>query len=595
MHFSTFNKSTDRGFSLVEIIVTSAIISLVFGGLLLSVKFALEVLGRSKASAGALTLANERMEFVHSLAYDNVGTIGSPPYGLIPQNSTTTLNGIEYAERVLVTYIDDVSDGCGSADDECGGGIVADTNAIIDDYKLVKIEYTWSIKGKGDALSLISNIVPVGIESTTGGGTIRVNVFDATVNPVETASVHFVNNTLPTTTDTIRFTNNAGVAFLSGAPAGANYEITVTKAGYSVDGTYAATTSNPAPSTLPVAVATSTVSTMTFFVDETSDMLIRTINPVVTSSFEDVFDTSLQLIATSSTVVTGGLLQLEDTLGVYELTGTAQSTSTTPVTILEWETLYFDATVSALTTVQAFVYYDNAGTMTLVPASDLSGNDTGFISSPIDISGLSVGTYPTLGVGATLTTIDTIETPTVDSWGLTYVVSEAVIPSVDFRLYGAKTIGVNGTTPVYKYDQTLATDASGEIALTDLEYDIYDIELITGDYNIAQSCGALPFALNPNLSEELTLTLVPASSEALRVLVTEADATPIAGATVRLEIAGIDQSSPTSLCGQTFFNSGLYASSSYSVTVSKPGYTTEVETEVSVTTGTSNTQVILNP
>ena len=54
------------------------------------------------------------------------------------------------------------------------------------------------MRGVPDSLAVVSNVVPNGIETTTGGGTIKVNVFDAAVASVETATVHFVNTTLAT-------------------------------------------------------------------------------------------------------------------------------------------------------------------------------------------------------------------------------------------------------------------------------------------------------------------------------------------------------------------------------------------------------------
>lgn len=583
---STQTKSLDKGFTLVEVIVTSAIITLVFGGLLAGVKFTFELLGRSQASAGALSLANERLEYIRSLPYDSVGTIGSPPYGQIPQTSTTTLNGIEYTERVLITYIDDPADGLAGADE----------NVIFDDYKLVKIEYTWELRGEADSLALVSNIVPVGIETTTGGGTIKVLVFDAETQPVEDATVHFLNNTLSTTTDTNRFTNADGFAFLSGAPAGANYEITVTKAGYSTDGTYVATTSNPTPDVAPVSVALNSVSTMSFAIDQTSDLLVKTLAPATVGTFEDTFENDIDLATSSNVVVNSGFLELTDVAGVYDSSGTVLSTSTTPATVAEWESLYFDSLVSGSTTARVSLYYDNGGSLDLVPTSDLSGNDVGFVTSPIDISSLDPVTYPTLAIGATLATTDAGFTPQLGRWGLTYVISEPIIPGIDFRLFGQKTIGKDAASkPILKYDEDLETDAAGELSLTDLEWDIYDVELISSGYDIAEICQPTPLIINPGVSEQLFMTLAPASSAALNVLVTEADTTPVAGATVQLENTGIDQTSSTSLCGQAFFNSGLVADGGYTLTTSKPGYTTDVQTGVVVTSGSSTVQVILGP
>ena len=93
-----------QGFTLVELLITAALIALVFGGLMASVRFALMLISNSKATTSAISLANEQLEYIRSLSYDAVGTSAGIPNGAIPQNSTTTLNGIIFHERVLIEY-----------------------------------------------------------------------------------------------------------------------------------------------------------------------------------------------------------------------------------------------------------------------------------------------------------------------------------------------------------------------------------------------------------------------------------------------------------------------------------------------------------
>src|SRR5688572_440861 len=126
-----------RGMSFVEVVVTTAIVTLVFGGLMASFQVSISLIGRSKAEAGALALASERLEYIRSLSYDDVGTVGGIPEGAIPQTASSTLNGVSYDERVLVQYVDAEEDGSGSDD----------INGILADYKQVKVEYRWDARG----------------------------------------------------------------------------------------------------------------------------------------------------------------------------------------------------------------------------------------------------------------------------------------------------------------------------------------------------------------------------------------------------------------------------------------------------------------
>ncbi|MFT5849467.1 MAG: hypothetical protein ACI9H6_000275 [Patiriisocius sp.] len=572
------------GFTFVELIVTAALVTIVFGGLFGGFQVLIQLVGKSKAEAGATALLSEKMEYIRSLPYNDIGTVSGVPSGTITQNGTTTLNDIAYTERILIQYIDDPADGFGGAD----------TNAILSDYKQVKIEYTWSIRGDVTSASLVSNVIPPGIETTAGGGTIRVNVFDATVTPLSGASVRFVNNSGTSTIDTIRFTDPSGVAYLSGAPAAANYEITVTDTGYSTDRTHVSTTSNPNPSTQPIAVLESQVSTVSFQIDELSDLLFTTVGVASYDSFFDTFaDTSL-VDTLASTTVTGGAVELTDSLGVYDVAGTVHSASTTPGTLDSWYTLGFSASTSASTSVAVSLMYDNAGTMELVPDADFAGNSIGFTISPIDITSLDSASYDSLGLQATFQTTDTAYTPQLHSWELTHVQSRPLISGIQLGLEGSKSIGTDALSqPVLKHSTTGTTDSNGEWTQDDIEWDIYDIAVLTGGYDVLEVCGSTPYSLNPGVSEEVMITLDAASANSLRVLVTDTSSAPISGATVRLENTGVDVSSATSLCGQTFFNTGLFSADDYTMTVSASGYTTEIVASTTVGSNASTT-VILN-
>ncbi len=579
-----FFAPASRGFSFIEVIVSVAIFALVFGGLFGAFQLMATLLGKAKAQAGATALMTERMEYIRSLPYNSIGTDGGVPSGAIPQTSTTTLNGVTYNERVLIQYIDDPADGIGSAD----------SNGILADYKQIKVEYRWSLRNKSYTVSLVSNIVPPGIESTTGGGTIKVNVFDASVTPVAGASVRFVNASTSPAIDTIRYTDLTGVVFLSGAPAASGYEITVTDTGFSTDGTYTASSTNPNPTTPPVSVLESQVSTMNFQIDKVSDLTIQTVLPPTYASFTDTFSDSSLIATTSSTTVSGGTVQLIQTLGVYDNTGFVQATTTEPTSISAWYALEFSASTSASTTVRVSLMYDNAGTMTLVPDSVLAGNSIGFTTSPIDISGVDVATYPALALYSTLDTTDTAYTPVLHDWTLTYITIQTPVSGVGLSLQGSKSIGTDASSqPVLKYTASGVSDSNGIWEQSNIEWDVYTVEVTSAGYNVQEICPYSPYSLEPDTAKTMKVTLGSATAQFLRVYTTQTDGTPIPNATVLLENTGISQTNVTSLCGQTYFNSGLYADADYTVTVSAPGYTTSVTTGVTVN-ATSTLTVILN-
>jgi hypothetical protein len=524
----------------------------------------LKLVGASKAHAGALSLANERMEYIRSLPYDTVGTISGIPNGPIPQSATTTLNGVDYTERVLIEYVDAPQDGLDTLDD----------NGIVADYKRAKVEFSWVINGDPKVISLISNIVPPGIETTAGGGTLRVNVFDAEVNPLPGAAVRVFNNNGTTTIDVTRYTNAQGIALISGAPARGGYEITVTDTGYSTDKTYAATTSNPNPTTQHIAVLEAQVSTMNFQIDELSSLTVYTKDFPATDSFADSF-TDSSLIATSSdSIVASGALVLRDTSGVYETDGEAFSSTIEPGVLESWDLLTVEAWVPASTSLRVRVYsVTGSSTRILIPDGVLPGNSSGYQDGAVALGSLSATLYPRIALGLELGTSQTATTSRLFSWRVDYTESQNPIGNVDFTLRGSKTIGTHvDTTPVYKYQQSYSTNGSGEVMLSDLEWDVYEVDITSGSYDVAYACEDIPYRLHPGVAEDLILTLAPDVARTQRVVVVDSSGTYVSGASVRIRRSGLDETKETNACGQVFYNSGLAAAVDYQIDVTKSGY-----------------------
>ncbi len=575
-----FRRATydQRGFSFVELIITAAITALVFGGLFVSYETIIHIIAESRMKSNALALATERIEFIRSLAYDDVGTQGGVPTGALPQTAIRTLNGIPYHERLLITYIDDPADGLGSAD----------TNGITADYKLVKVEYAWEGRRGTSTIFHTTNIVPRGIETTAGGGTIRVNVFDATAQPVAGVEVRFVN-TAGTPIDTVRFTGVSGEAYLSGAPAGSGYEIYVTRGGYSSDSTHQASVDNPNPLTPLVSVMETQVSTMNFQIDRLSTLSIGAYAPAVTNSFVDEFTDASQLSANTNTDVTGGALTLLETAGVYPASGAARSVFFTPATIAAWGSAQGSFSAPASTNVRLQVYYDPLSP-TLVPESDLPGNSLGFTGTTIDLSALSPATYPALALGVVLETADASNTPSLRDWRLTAIESRAPLAGVPIQFTSQRLIGEG----VPKFRETITTGASGTRLLTGLEWGSYILEEQSAAYVPAEICPHIPYGLQPNDNASIDFTLVPTPPNGLRVTVQAGDGTPISGARVALSRGTFTDELESSLCGQVFFV-GPGEAEDFTLTVEKPGYSTTVRHDVVVDAPTSVAEVILTP
>ncbi len=420
-----------RGFSLVEVVIVAALVSLFFGGFYITIVNALNLVSDSRARMTALSIANDQIEYIRSLSYDAVGTVSGIPSGLIPQVSTTSLNQKTFTRRTLIEYIDDPADGVGASDN----------NSITTDYKRAKVEVSWLHKGATSTVVLVTNIIPRSLETSVGGGTVRVLVTDANIQPVSGASVRLLNTTGTTTVDVTRLTDSNGEALFGGAPAGAGYQVFVSRTGYSSDQTRLATTSLPNPSLQPIAVVEADISTLNFQIDRVSDVDALVLEDRVEAEISNSFSATTSVSSTTDTLVTGGgLLELVSTAGVYMSTGSAFLAPWSPSPVAGWQSVAASGSTPVGTT-RTLRFYTSADPSTLIPDSDLPGNSAGFLTDTVDLSILDASTYPIIVAGVTLTTGNTAVTPTLDVVTVYYVESETPDASAAFTMTGTKTIG----------------------------------------------------------------------------------------------------------------------------------------------------------
>jgi prepilin-type N-terminal cleavage/methylation domain-containing protein len=556
-----------RGFSLIELLIVAAVMSLFFGGLFLTMQASLKLIADSRARMSALSVANDRLEYIRSLPYDAVGTVSGLPSGAIPQVSTTTLNGYLLTERTLVEYIDDPADGLGGAD----------SNAITTDFKRVKIEISWTLREATQTVVLVSNIVPRSIETNVGGGTIRVNVTDANVLPLAGASVRLLNTTGTTTVDVTKFTDATGVVLFGGAPAGSGYEVFVSRVGYSSAQTHQATGTLANPTLLPVSLIAADVSTVDLQIDSlaTVDVTLLTNQVEVDTALD--FASTTDIATSSDVTIDAEALVLASTAGVYVPTGQAMTQPFAPTPLARWQEIVVEES-HPLATTRVVRLYASTSLASLIPDSDLPGNAVGFATDRIDISDLDASTYPELVLGITLETTDTATTTRIDAITVHSVESETPL-ATNFSWHGNKIIGTQADfSPVYKHSYATTTNVSGYRQLSNVEWDTY--YLTTSGYDIEESCPVYPLAVAPGGTPDFRLIMAADTANSLRVVVT-ASGQPVRNATVTLTKSGSTVKT-TSGCGQAFFG-GVTAEPDYVLTVSAPGYSPVTVDPLSVT------------
>lgn len=560
--FQSLKNKYNRGISLIEVLVVIGITVLIFGGLFASFEYTLKLISQSRAQMTALSLATDRLEYIQSLPYNDIGTVAGIPSGNIPQNRSVTLNGITFNERVLIEYVDDDADGTGASD----------TNLILADYKNVKVEYSWDIYGDPNSIFLVTTIVPRSIETTAGGGTIRVNVFDANVAPLAGIDVRLVNNTTTSTIDITRKTDATGIAYFTGAPAASNYELFVSAPGYSSDQTRQATTSLENPATQPVSVLESDITTMNFQVDRVSDLTVNVFNnPVVQNRVEDFTDL-FGAVATSSVAIVSGELSLNQVAGVYDSSGYAILDSLSPSTIDSWGMVEVAATKPANTDVLVR-FYTSTSTADIISDTDLPGNSSGFSDRYIDLRNLDKDTFTSLVIGIELTTSDTSVTPEVDAITISYIESKNMLSGVNFDIRGNKAIGSDiSASTVYKFNISTTTNASGQVVFSDIEWDSYLVDL--SGVSIMEACSSNPITINPDTEVTMNIRATTASANNLRVVVNDSvTELPVIGAEVTLT-RGTSSAVDTGWCGQAYFGS-LTDAADYRLEIAADGYTTQ--------------------
>ncbi|MDB5245159.1 MAG: Autotransporter adhesin [Parcubacteria group bacterium] len=549
-------RKAHRGMSFMDVIVGTALMLIIFTALTGLLRSSIQVSALAKNRSIATTVAESQMEYLRSLSYDSVGTVGGIPSGSVPQTSTTTQNGLVFTVRTFVDYKDDPADGLGSAD----------TNGITTDYKELKVTVSYLLSGTTKSVDLVSNYAPLGLETTTNGGTLKVNVVSATGTALPGASVRIQNTVLSPTVDLTTFSDSDGVVFLPGAPTSTQYQITVTKAEYSSAQTYVrdATNQNPTPGYLTVVKNQTT--TATFAIDLLATLNIRTYTPIATSTFSDTFSSGTSIASFSNTALTAGALQLSGSSGSYPPSGSAVSNSIQPTYLAGWLSATATTTVPAGTVAK---YHIVDGNGALLPDTALPGNASGFTGT-VSLVGVSTTTYPVLALSADLTTSSASSTPQINAWSLSYLRGPIPIATIPFTLTGVKAIGSTGAgAPIYKTTVSTSTNASGLAPLT-LEWDSYGLSL--PGYDAVEACNAPPYVLSPGTTNNASLILASSTTNMLLVSVSTS-AGGLSGATVTLSRTGFTKTVTTTACGSAYFG-GITSSSGYTISVSKSGYTT---------------------
>lgn len=223
------DKCSQKGFTLIESLVSMTVLSLFFASLVVIFQSVTNIVAESKVRAVAIGVANERMEETRNLSYADIGTVGGIPAGVVPQDDTVSVNGQEFQVHTTVTYVDD------EFDDQ------APDDVIPTDYKRISVEVTWGgLYASKSPVFLVSDAAPDGLEMDEGGGTLIVEVINASGQPVAGANISIISDQVDPNINVQATSDSKGRLMLPGTPEciGECYQVSVTKNGFSTDRTY---------------------------------------------------------------------------------------------------------------------------------------------------------------------------------------------------------------------------------------------------------------------------------------------------------------------------------------------------------------------
>ncbi len=569
---TSFGAKNGVGFTLIEVLVGSFLILIVFLAIFGAYQLALKVISQSRDRITATFIANGEIERIRNLSYKDVGVLGDYPDGTLSAEETKTINSIDYVINTRIDYVLDEADGIETPEDECPN-----------DYK--KVEIKVSCPGLlGREVKMVTDIAPetVAQECEIVGGILSVSVFNAQGLMIPNPFIEVKDSE---TDEVVKTATPTEGKHLFSIPA-KTYKVEVSKEGYSSSRTYSmeevAIPEKPNP-----IVIEGKMSEISFSIDKLSALFVDTLSSWNTNNFSDSFTTDTNISDSSTIDVQNGEVKISSGYN----SGYLVSTSISSLDLTSWEEFSWSDEELADTQILYKVFYFDGATWKLIPDSALAGNSTGFFVSPLDLSELDISIYSQLKVKGELSTTDISISPTLYDWHVSWRTSEPIpIPNVNFNLKGDKIIGKDAAeNPVYKYSQDHNSGGSGHIDISNIEWDLYTftIDPATGLDLLEVDSSPQPVSLPPDTT--LSVELYLKAQNSLMITVQDEETGELVfSAGVRLYRSDLsyDKTQNTDGKGKTYFiplDSGSYnldveasGFSDYSGTVSVSGDETKI-------------------
>lgn len=259
-----------RGFTLVEVIVGTAIFLLFSIGVYSALSLTFKTVYQSKMRLLETSLAVEELERIRNLPFSSVGTIGGVPAGVLSHTKVVNSNGVNLLVTLTIRSIDDPYDGTATS---------TPPDIYPEDRKIVEASVNCVACDQLKPVVLTSEVSPRGLESATLNGSLFVRVVSAVGLPVSGANVQITNSSSTPAVVISDVADNDGWLRVFDTPTGTlSYNISVTKLGFSSDYTVVPTAANPSPTKLPASVQSQAATTVNFSIDSVGNVALHTMN-----------------------------------------------------------------------------------------------------------------------------------------------------------------------------------------------------------------------------------------------------------------------------------------------------------------------------
>jgi prepilin-type N-terminal cleavage/methylation domain-containing protein len=539
------NNILKKGFTLIEVLVGTFLLLIVFLGVFLSFQLGLKVVNQSKNRVVAVSIAVGQLEKAKNLPYDKVGTnqAGCYPCGDIEAQKINNFNGINYNIQTSISYVVDPKDGISLPDDSCPN-----------DYKRIKVKVSWSGALNGES-EITEDIAPKNLaeECSQTGGVLMVSVFDSSGTMINSPLIEIKN---PTTFQTIASaTPFSGEHFFSLEPG--VYKISISKEGYNSEQTYSiaeiAAPQNPNPN-----IIRGMLTQLGFTINQLGSFSVDTLSSWGVGDFSDSFMTSNKISESSNIVVDNGQVQLSN----FSLPGYVMSSVISPSELIGWNDFSWNDEESAGTEIIYQLFFLSGENWVLIPDSSLPDNSTG-LSSPVNLSSLDKEIYFSLKMKASLYTENFENSPKLLDWQISWRNSQPTsVPFSHFNLRSQKILGKDvQEKPVYKYSENLISGSGGHININNIESDSYTFSPASGSSSVVNLEPDSSVPVNIYIESQNSLTII------VRDLITSE---PVFSAECHVHNSDYDQTQSTNEQGQTYFVPLI--ANAYNLEITAPGY-----------------------